>query len=339
MSLTTVPIRVPSAPYNAACGDPLSALADLKIRCGNASCQFLRLAGEIRNIIYAYALTNPDEQVVVYEDLGPLMAAMKADFADISPTERRACLMSTPFANKVTLFTDSSCVTEANQLRFVNRQLYYETRGLTLRYNNLSFEHSPTSNNQLLRCTRFLHHCGEATHRKIKGIIVKSDPEDNTSCYRSTVDHSDEDEDEIVQSLRRPTHPLQVLDRFCTAHPDITFKWHLIQIEPCIRTAIHLVIGAQAYFKRDIPWHLYGTMQGSVYAQSWWVLDIAYRMENYTGKHRNLRIFPVGEEKSYLQLKKMIEASERVMEEVVPFVDNGVDRLVQEIQSWYRDGV
>jgi hypothetical protein len=79
---------------------------------------FMSLSGEIRKMIYAYALT---EERGLHYGIGPERVA-------------RLYLNNKPYKE-----LRSYELEEANQLRYVNKQLYVETRGLGLRYNTVKF--------------------------------------------------------------------------------------------------------------------------------------------------------------------------------------------------------
>jgi hypothetical protein len=97
---------------------------------GEVSSPLLRLPGEIRNSILAFALHEKDG----------------LHYSKISE-------------DKSVLTSRADALDSSNQLKFVSRQLYEETAGLELRYNKVNFlsdSERGTAGEQFLRFTRML---------------------------------------------------------------------------------------------------------------------------------------------------------------------------------------
>jgi hypothetical protein len=98
-------------------------------------CHFLQLSAELRNMIYAYALSEPNGLIF-------LLNRSKIGQLCIKPTSASPALPdAVNKANKSTSSDrpkdDASCT--ANQLQYVSHELRHETRGLGVRYNDLTF--------------------------------------------------------------------------------------------------------------------------------------------------------------------------------------------------------
>ncbi|KAF2124153.1 hypothetical protein P153DRAFT_361339 [Dothidotthia symphoricarpi CBS 119687] len=109
---------------------PTVAHADPAIPSPDGKCHFFRLPGELRNMIYAYALSSdhPVRYILDTDNVGHL------------------CSFPIPANNWIGNYwlpdSEHNAVREWiiwNMLKFANRQLYNETHNLTLRYNELFF--------------------------------------------------------------------------------------------------------------------------------------------------------------------------------------------------------
>jgi hypothetical protein len=111
-------------------------------RAHNESSIFFSLPPELRNIVYEYALTNEQAVHTQINALG-------------QPT--------------LTLVSDQGLITEANLLTYVCWNLYAETRGLSLRFNNIVVK-CQDSSPALAECVIFLHAVATKYHPFIRRI-------------------------------------------------------------------------------------------------------------------------------------------------------------------------
>lgn len=95
----------------------------------NSGSTLLQLPGELRNAIYAYALTM-DNDILYFENTSGCGRLLNGDYW-ILPRSYWVRVNSGERHPKV--------FREVNQLKFVNRQLYHETKTLTMKHNVLSF--------------------------------------------------------------------------------------------------------------------------------------------------------------------------------------------------------
>ena len=131
-------------------------------------CPLLRLPGEIRNLIYAYVLSEETRLQYICCTIcnrGSILAPVK----DLDPPHYNSTAVSkTKKAHDLEkgkqlvppLVNTSKHVhgqDDANQLKFVNRQLHQETRGLVIRYNDLKFRNIVHFAKFLDSCPRFYH--------------------------------------------------------------------------------------------------------------------------------------------------------------------------------------
>jgi hypothetical protein len=116
-------------------------------------CYFLRLSAELRNEIYAFALT--EERPIIFR--------------------RGADRVGRLYICNEHGARQSNERDEANQLRFASRQLYIETRGLSIRYNSISFK-SVRNTGIFLKSCRSHHRHIRKLHIRQAGRIKGTDP-------------------------------------------------------------------------------------------------------------------------------------------------------------------
>jgi hypothetical protein len=120
----------------------------------NGACYFLCLPGELRNIIYAYALHEPAGIRYSMKDGGKLLVRGQGGGAESSPD------------------------LEANQIKFTCRQLRQETRGLGIRYSNLYFDRS-------LDAGYFLDSFNETHYRHLQALHIAKGGISENCAYTS----------------------------------------------------------------------------------------------------------------------------------------------------------
>lgn len=117
-------------------------------------CHLFLIPGEIRNTIYEYVLTK--ERAIRLERRGnDSQGKWYNGIASIPGQHDMSTLASSL----------SDALLEVNQLRFVNKQLYAETRGLALRYNDMSCSAAKD-------ITEFLEHCAPSHLCRIRLLTL-----------------------------------------------------------------------------------------------------------------------------------------------------------------------
>lgn len=125
---------------------------------------FFRLPQELRDHIYIYVLHEPKGVIYVASSDGSAKLRTGS-----RPRSRRGLLVTWLFRN-----TRSRTIMrkiyngEVNQLKYVCKQLYNETRGLETSCNTITFD-NPT--NAVEHCTTFLHSCPSLHSAAIKCSI------------------------------------------------------------------------------------------------------------------------------------------------------------------------
>jgi hypothetical protein len=137
----------------------------------------LQLPGELRNRIYEYALTSDDAQLLYREDAPPIIP-------DVPLLHCEQQILSHISSKPTASFGlyEWPCTKGFNQLKYTNRQVRKETKGLEVRYNGLLFlEQNDTDaplvvreSASIIQCARLLHHCRPRRASKIRKIVMKS---------------------------------------------------------------------------------------------------------------------------------------------------------------------
>ncbi|KAF2871671.1 hypothetical protein BDV95DRAFT_572515 [Massariosphaeria phaeospora] len=174
-------------------------------------CYFLTLPGEIRNIIYEYVLTEAepivhrlDKQLSRFDRT---QSAVKIRIVERHSEDDDEDDYDVP-AN---LYVGPTPSVEVNQLQYVSHQFRYETKGLELRYNDLTFQQvnrRPHTHRQFLR---FLKSCSPSRHSEIRTVTLGHEP---SPCgYRPPY--------LMTATCRRD---LRSIVTFCRAHPNAHVK-------------------------------------------------------------------------------------------------------------------
>ena len=175
-------------------------MPDRSSQAASSECRLLALPGEIRNKIYKYALTNLQGLVYVMEGgVGRLCAPEALDNtssattkddeqnANTNQNDKRRKVDDNMYVEKypgVSLQKYGSVSTtaekDANQLKFTNQQLRKETKGLGLRYNDITFHGVPrnTAHEQALQ---FIQYCGKAQHKYLRTLHLRTQEEGSSS--------------------------------------------------------------------------------------------------------------------------------------------------------------
>lgn len=101
-------------------------------------CHFFRLPGELRNAIYAYVLSKPGGLLFRVSSRGETQLLLKA--SAIRRYRRRPAYEIAVLPAKGILDDRmNGTMHEKNQLQYVNREMRLETRGLGVRFNQITF--------------------------------------------------------------------------------------------------------------------------------------------------------------------------------------------------------
>jgi hypothetical protein len=135
----------------------------------NASSIFFELPAELRNDIYSYALSHQH----------PILATIRNTHTSLAPVRTpelyvRGHSIADQPAETVAQPDETVPEVEANQLRYVCKQMWQETKGLSLRYNDIVFWHEPYRP-ALATCAKFLANVSLSDQRRIRKIVIVED--------------------------------------------------------------------------------------------------------------------------------------------------------------------
>jgi len=252
------------------------------------ACYFFRLPGELRNKIYEYALTTAR----------PLLYA-----ADQENVFRLWC----PVPGQAEGYH------EANKLRFVNRQLYAEARGLSIQYNDLLFTNFKDA---AVFLETYKH---VERHMKciyIRGPGRKKEWEDNPDIRQ------------VAFFLRK--HP-RIAARVVLQHYSPNDEWSLPRIISHEITLKQTHAYADKFFvdehREPLLWDVMNQLESARFHATPAVFP------------PNLRFLFKDEPLDPALLRKNIETNESVMRIVVPKVRDGVEGWVRLMAQAVEEGV
>ena len=172
----------------------------------NTYSQFLELPAELRLMIYSYALTNSV----------PVLATVVSINTDDGSIQIPKIYAQEEHHTRYTLETPQTPKAEFNQLRYVCRLLCQDTRGLSLRYNDLVFMKEPgTRTPAQAICARFLEAIPASAQARIRQITVIAD-----TVTPRPLEHASITRDcwyDIGQLLTGGEYP--IIHSFCRANP------------------------------------------------------------------------------------------------------------------------
>jgi len=254
------------------------------------ACYFFRLPGELRNKIYGYALTTAR----------PLLHA-----ADRENVFRLWCYTSE---------AEVGPHHESNQLRFVNRQLYAETRGLSIQYNDLLFTNFKDA---AVFLETYKH-----VERHMKCIYIHG------SGRTKKLWEDDTDVRQVASLLRKHPH---IALRVVLQHDGPNDEWTLPRVISHEITIKQTHAYADKFFvdehREPLLWDVMNQLESARFHATPAVFPA------------NLRFLFMDELFDPSLLRKKIEGNESVMRVVVPKVRDGVDGWVRLMAQAVEEGV
>jgi hypothetical protein len=281
-----------------------------RVPSADGYCHFFRLSGEIRNLVYAYALAVDQDGPLRYWPGSHGKGSIVADettSTNPAPTKRKKPGEKRP---------------DANQLRLVNRQLRQETHGLILRYNHLRF-------GNVAHLAAFLKSCPSFQFTHLRILEVSSRIYMTTKPYSvanvGAVEH-------VYDFCRQNPH-VMVKNRNGTsisASPKNLFVW-----------ASHMEFrfrGSARLIKRIITSEIH-----QIYIAYWLEeMDMSSLSEVHAIAPPNFRIFPT---ERYLDELDLVRFRQAVLEDpdAEDLVDNdvegGIETWIQLLKEIVQDGI
>jgi hypothetical protein len=225
-------------------------------------CRILNLPEETRRKIYRYALTSSSGPLFVREtSIIILLPAYEVEYVDGKLTvrpyteeEKMVHYYRHP-VHGFKLYAGPNDVAEMNQLKYVCRKLYHETRCLTVKTNDIAFVQRDKSDPPApVQFARWLHHCPKSYKELIRTVVLKAAYVENSpgrgtpqaevhqaglhqlglrqdAPYQGALPQSFEERaanmERMKQRLCAPCHCFNIIANFCTAFPSAVVKYHV----------------------------------------------------------------------------------------------------------------
>ena len=210
-------------------------IQDPRIPPADGVCHLFRLPGELRNRIYEYALTEANGLLYREDErgIGHLCLVDKphgehclAASKNYKPSQHPRHLQQPGYPGNKQPYKERAHASageqsedikdnklgtfdEANKLRFVNQQLFQETRGLGMHYNDISFEeHFSHDAYAMAQCENFLRSCSTEEKEHVRRLVISS------SAY------------DMLRLLDGPA----IIPTFCRMFPRANIHYHLAEL-------------------------------------------------------------------------------------------------------------
>jgi hypothetical protein len=275
-------------------------------------CYFLRLPGELRNLIYAYALSEAAGLEVRYDSQGiPRLYRLGVT--------NRAPDISTILINDIWEAADGAefYPGDANQLQYVSRELRRETRGLGIRFNSLSFD-------KYTDFLAFLNTCPSAHTQYIRQITI------NRSLYTKRL-RNDSDEHVDKRSKRRS----ELFD-FCNKNASVTIRNSLKDWRQDDPWFVLITISLQIQFRgRSKLLYDFFTDQ-----RPQELLEASYSNARTRAKEvpLNVHFYPADKVFHEDTFRTAVEGNV-IMRTLLADVDDGINRWVSVAKEIYKHGI
>jgi hypothetical protein len=275
-------------------------------------CYFFRLPGELRNLVYAYALSEAVGLEICYDSQGiPRLYRLGA--AQRSPDTSAIPIDDTSEAAGGADFYPS----DANQLQYISRKFRRETRGLGIRYNSLSFD-------KYTDFLSFLNTCPFAHAQYIRQITI------NRSLYSKRL-RDDSDEHVDKRSKRRS----ELFD-FCNKNASVTIRNSLKDWRQDDPWFVLITISLQIQF-RGRSKLLYDFFTDQRPRE---LLEASYSNARTRAKEVPLNVHFYPADKVFHEdiFRTAVEGNV-IMRTLLADVDEGIDRWVSVAKEIYKHGI
>ena len=300
----------------------------------------LVLPSEMRSRIFEYALTFDGHPLFMREDT---RINRKIGFNLGMPYEAQTALplwVNPPNSMKLCLTPELHA--EANQLKYVCRQLYRETRCLAIVYNPITFIRTDDQEfNALRQCARFIKHCSIVWTCQLQTIILQ-DTEHGQGFECRTAEDNLLGKFQLIQDQDDSQHPLNIVAYFCTAHA-VEIIWRNPYIHNQGDRWQDLwcrMVQIRTECMRPIPPFLYGDQSTDLY-KNVVVPSSNMAIQLWIGLYQcdNVRIFPYEDHFDEEKFRKQIRKDKDVQRDVLVHVPGGLETWVRVLRKLYRTGM
>jgi hypothetical protein len=264
-------------------------------------------------MVYAFALSEPNGLTFLLN--GPKTGQLCIKPASVSPALPDAVNKTNKSASSNHPKDDASCT--ANQLQYVSHQLRHETRGLGVRYNDLTFRKPHDF-------LAFMDMCPAAHKSHLRQLTVEKPrlPKDKM--------HTPERDAAIAEIKRR-------VYEICTAYPTLTLRmifpeWRQDDPEAFVIMALTLQKRAREQWSLT-QFYIDAINQGSVR------IALAKTGVDTPRAPPNMRIMPEDEPFDEALFRKAMQDNDELMQVFSTEGDDVMDRWVKGARQFYEDGV
>ncbi|KAF2122108.1 hypothetical protein BDV96DRAFT_682119 [Lophiotrema nucula] len=299
------------------------------------SAPLLKLPRELRDMIYEHALTFGGEEL--YCRSGSLSLELLDEKKQVQqPNNQQKVQRYIESPINLRLYLTQKDEVEANQLKYVCRQLHQDTSGLELAYNTIVFFGEVNRYDKMVQCSRFLYHCGKQWKSRLRRMILRDEihPEPETTTRDFSLWLFDKD------------HPLyganQSIAQFTVENPKATVHLHLGQsyAPPHVESVYIFILGLL------VSWYGRGTLSSVVTSpgnlhlifREGWVDKILPGMA-WLAQTPNYRLFPHHASFEPLELRAALSAPASLLSGSLPPVVGDVDTWMAFYKSYYDEGL
>lgn len=274
-------------------------------------CYFLRLPGELRNLVYAYALSEPAGLEFRYDSQG---IARLYHFGAAKPSPE---ISSTITDEGLEAHGGESEMSDANQLQYISRDIRRETRGIGIRYNRLTFDN-------LVNFMAFLETCPSTHTKHIRHITIDRSLYTKRSQAES-VDH--------VQ--KRSKRRSEFFD-FCKSNASVTIRNPLKSWRQDDPWFITNTISLQIQFRKHSKL-IYDFFTNEKTQR---LLETSFRHAKSRPKDvpTNMHFYPTDEIFHEDTFRTTVEGN-AIIRSLLADVDGGIDRWVSVAKEIYKHGI
>jgi hypothetical protein len=334
---------------------------DPSIPSSDGTCHLFRIPGELRNRINQFALSFGGQGLYVKEDVDykPPMFVKELGpngrFFRRGATweERMYNYIQTKASYRPKLYIRPDDTEEVNQLKYVCRQLYNETRGVALLFNDLIFLRRNSEDRPAAAgCAKFLYHCSNGWKNGIQTIVVRSATRNAVTkpIWETTTPRDDSMSLQVgfsrKQSLPRQWE-LELIGKFLADHPNANMRHHIESVHngdwmatfagPLTTAALYRPAGPaqHAVFHR--------LFKGGIHSQVFrdimqiWIHD-KNSIDRRMGPLTNYRAFPHDEHFDEIWFRLQLNTFPAILEDILELVPDAMEVWTAQIRKWFDEG-
>jgi hypothetical protein len=332
---------------------------DPSVPSSDGTCHLFRMPAEIRNRINEFALSFGGEGLYVREDVDIRTPVyVKEVEIDSLTWERREAelderirhFMEVASPNEPKLYIRPDDVEEANQLKYVCRQLYKETKGVALLFNDLVFiRRNSDDRTAELGCARFLWHCSRAWKNGIRTIVVR-DAEKRLGGWIPPA--ASESTSFVVirddERVKAREHDLDAIANFLNQHPKANLKHFIKYANNDNWTSSFLApLAIQLMFRGQYSplgntaglMRLFVDPNNKVYKElMFYIMRDRLVIDRQMGHLTNYRAYFHDKDFDEDWFRLQMNTNAEIASGVLPYTPNAIEVWTAEIKKWYAEG-